>query len=96
MKEYGTIPTRLVTKLTCDVCKRVADKDDDIWEFQEFSEISFTAGYGSVLGDMNNVAIDLCQHCLKEKLGPWLRITNYWNGEPETLDMLAVDVANTE
>jgi hypothetical protein len=31
-------------------------------------------GYSSIFGDGNSVSIDLCQGCLKQNLGPWLRV----------------------
>lgn len=37
--------------------------------------LSFTGGYTSVFGDGAEISIDLCQQCLKDVLGPWLRIT---------------------
>lgn len=68
-----------VTQLQCDRCNRQADIGEP--EFFEFTSIDYKAGYGSVLGDGNQVEIDLCQHCLKETLGPWLRVT-----EESTID----------
>lgn len=67
-------PQPYVKQLRCDRCGRLAEVGG--WEFLEYSSIEYTAGYGSILGDGNNVEIDLCQHCVKEVLGPWLRITD--------------------
>jgi len=71
MKIKALRPQPYVMQLRCDRCGRLADEGE--WEFLEYSSIEYTAGYGSILGDGNRVAIDLCQHCLKEVLGPWLR-----------------------
>jgi hypothetical protein len=72
MKLKAIRPQAYVVQLQCDRCARLA-KDGEP-EFLEFSSIEYTAGYGSILGDCNRVAIDLCQHCLQKVLGPWLRI----------------------
>lgn len=31
-------------------------------------------GYGSVFGDGDTLVLDMCQHCLKQKLGEFVRI----------------------
>lgn len=41
---------------------------DDIYETQEFVYIRNDCGYGSVFGDGATLAIDICQHCLKDIL----------------------------
>lgn len=61
-----------VKQLRCDRCGRLAEEGES--EYYEYTSIDYKAGYGSILGDGNQVAIDLCQHCLKKALGPWLRI----------------------
>jgi hypothetical protein len=48
---------------------------NDFYEYQEFLSIQFTGGYGSIFGDEANCELDLCQYCVKELLGSWLRIT---------------------
>ena len=53
-------------KFICDRCKKEVDPT---FEQQEACSIRFTGGYTSVFGDGNNIAIDLCQHCLKELCG---------------------------
>lgn len=74
MKIKDVRPQSFVKQLRCDRCKRLAQDDES--EFFEFTSIDYVAGYGSILGDSNQVEVDLCQHCLKETLGPWLRITD--------------------
>lgn len=59
-------------KLFCDICNK--DYSDSLYEKQEFTNIVFVGGYGSVFGDMDKIEIDICQHCLKEKLGKWIRV----------------------
>ena len=56
---------------------RVAEINDIDCEFHEFTSIEYEAGYGSIFGDRNKVEIDLCQRCMKELLGPWLRVTDH-------------------
>lgn len=88
--EEETVEVAVLKSITCDICKRTyrhPDLDDkledtsgyymDEWltENQEFHYISFRAGYGSVFGDDSDVACDICQNCLKDKLGEWLRVT---------------------
>lgn len=60
--------------VTCDVCGKTYSLDDDVFEVQEFTHIRLSGGYGSVFGDGDMVELDLCQHCLKKKLGEYVRI----------------------
>lgn len=73
MKIKDVRPQSYVKQLRCDRCGRLADDSES--EFFEFTSIDYKAGYGSIHGDGNQVEIDLCQHCLKETLGLWLRVT---------------------
>ena len=79
MKVFTNPNARVLLSITCDVCgSKFTRKDDEPWdtyEVQEFVSISFTAGYSSVFGDENKVELDICQHCLKQKLGDFVRIT---------------------
>jgi antitoxin CcdA len=61
-----------VVSVTCDVCKKVYSSDD-IFETQEFTYIRNDCGYGSVFGDGDTISLDICQHCLKEILGKYIR-----------------------
>ena len=38
------------------------------------TSIGFVAGYASIFGDENRVELDLCESCLHDTLGMWLRI----------------------
>lgn len=70
-----------LVSITCDRCEK---EYDDCMETQEFLLYSNDAGYGSVMGDGNKLRMELCQHCVKEVLGPYIRIEgNYiWNDTP--------------
>ena len=67
-------PASFVKQIRCDRCDRLAEVGDAELEFQEFVSINQQAGYASIFGDGNHVQVDLCQHCLKDVLGRWLRI----------------------
>lgn len=70
-----TVERDVPISVTCDVCKNVYGYEGDgIMEVQEFTHLNFQGGYCSVFGDMNLVKLDICQHCLKEKLGDYLEI----------------------
>jgi len=65
-----------IVAVECDVCGREFLEDsnsDDVFEIQEFTHIKFTGGYGSIFGDGDVFELDICQHCLKEKLGVYFR-----------------------
>jgi antitoxin CcdA len=74
-KQVVEEPIDVLTGIICDVCKKSFDiKDEEgIMEAQEFHYINFMGGYGSVFGDGVNVKLDICQHCLNEKLGKYLK-----------------------
>jgi hypothetical protein len=80
MKRNDVRPQSFTKQLCCDRCAREADIDDVDCEFHEFTSIEYKAGYGSVFGDGNKVEVDLCQHCLKELLGAWIRVTDPTEG----------------
>ncbi|ARV18619.1 hypothetical protein AEP_01675 [Curvibacter sp. AEP1-3] len=65
-----------IQRLICDRCGRQAKRDDLDCEFHEFMSIQYRAGFGSIFGDGNGVEVDLCQHCVKDSLGTWIRITD--------------------
>jgi hypothetical protein len=79
MINYGTITKEVpvIISKTCDVCKKTFSIDDvlskGINELEAFYHISFDGGYGSVFGDGNTVSLDICQYCLNEKLGSYMR-----------------------
>ncbi|EMN3010759.1 hypothetical protein AB7Y49_19125 [Providencia vermicola] len=63
----------IISAKYCDRCHLHAEKDDP--EFHEFLSIDRQAGFGSTFGDGNNLKLDLCQHCVKELLNPWLSVS---------------------
>lgn len=67
----------------CDRCHREMVPGDGDCEHQERLAIRFRAGYGSVFGDGNLVEADICQHCLKEVFGKYLRITEDMPFDPQ-------------
>lgn len=62
----------IVKQINCDRCGKVAERSD--LDFHAMTSVSFSAGYGSIFGDGNRVEIDLCEPCLKDTLGEWLRV----------------------
>ena len=75
MINYITVnkPTRYIESVICDVCKTEYKNIDDV-EIQEFLHIDLIGGYSSIFGDSNSVRCNICQYCLREKLGEFLRI----------------------
>ena len=69
---------KTIAGISCDVCKRNIPLDD-IMEIQEMVHIEFIGGYGSVFGDGDQVTLDMCQHCFKEKLGGF--VTTFYVGD---------------
>lgn len=61
--------------VVCDRCHREMEPNSKDFEHQERAAIHFRGGYGSIFGDGNLVEADICQHCLKEVLGKYLRVT---------------------
>ena len=61
--------------IICDRCGRRAENDSENFEFQEFLSIDNIGGYRSVIGDGKRLQLDLCQHCLKELLLPFARLS---------------------
>jgi len=74
MREYQHRIVQEVAACTCDRCRRRLTPDDP-GEWQERLSFDQTCGFDSVFSDGNTVSLDLCQHCVKEVLGEWLRIT---------------------
>lgn len=76
MITYKTVEKKVKVQdsITCDVCTKSFDMSIDIMEIQEFTQIDFIGGYDSVFGDGASVKCDICQECLKNILGKFLRI----------------------
>lgn len=77
MKKFKNTTAFTIDSVLCDRCSREVQIDDI--EFQEFTSIQYRGAYNSIFGDGMNISIDVCQHCLKETLGPWLKIENPFN-----------------
>ena len=64
------IPGFITESIVCDVCKKEYSYTN-FMEIQEFKEIFVFGGFDSVFGDGSKKRLDICQHCLKEKLGEY-------------------------
>lgn len=72
MKKTAFKKTEVITGRICDVCNLEATIEDP--EFDDFWSIDQTCGYHSIFGDGVHISLDICQHCLKDKLGQWIKI----------------------
>jgi hypothetical protein len=63
-----------VSACTCDRCGRRMTPDDPDSEWHERLSIEYRGGFHSIFGDGQAIRIDLCQHCLWDTLGPWLKV----------------------
>lgn len=78
MRTKDVKPTFFVSKQRCDRCGAEATHDADEG-FNNFLQIEFDGSWGSSIGDGTHVEVDLCHSCLKQTLGPWLRLsTSGW------------------
>jgi len=74
IREKQKVERTIALKIKCDICgKEYSLLTDDNLEAQEFVYIEFEAGYGTIFEDGENYELHMCQHCLKEKLGKYLR-----------------------
>ena len=75
MRKYKNIEvqSRQLTELRCDVCG--VDIFQDELEMQEAFFLYKVGGYNSVFGDGREIDIDICQYCLKDKLGEYCTVT---------------------
>jgi len=71
MKILSRTEVLSISAKKCDRCGELSNIDDS--EFKEFLSIDHVCGYGSVFGDGERIAVDLCQRCVKNILGEWLR-----------------------
>lgn len=76
------------TSITCDVCGKTYDEDDDCFETQEFISIHHDCGYNSVFGDGNMIYIDICQHCFKEMVGDRINVMEPARINPKVMGLL--------
>ena len=70
MKHYLYVmeEKRQLECITCDVCGKKT-LENDVFELQEMQNINFIGGYTSIFGDGIEIDLDICQFCLKERLG---------------------------
>jgi hypothetical protein len=77
MKKIRKKMVQEISGYVCDRCGREAAADNtNELEAEEFVSIERVGGYSSIFGDGNLISVDICQHCLKDVLGEWLRIGN--------------------
>ena len=62
----------VVHQIRCDRCAKEVERGKI--GFGEMPSIGLDAGYNSVFGEGNRVEVDLCEPCLRDTLGPWLRV----------------------
>nr|WP_315246062.1 hypothetical protein [uncultured Albidiferax sp.] len=65
-------PVSVVHLIRCDRCGKEAERNEV--GFAEMTSICFDAGYDSIFGDGNRIEVDLCEPCLRDTLGAWLRV----------------------
>jgi len=70
LKTYQTVS--MVHQIRGDRCGKEAERGEV--GFVEMTSIGFDAGYDSIFGDGNRVEVDLCELCLRDTLGAWLRV----------------------
>lgn len=75
IKENVVVEIPQVKEKVCDKCGYTA-KSDNFIEWQEFVSLDLVGGYGSVFGDGCHLTLDLCQHCFKELLEPYVKYTD--------------------
>lgn len=73
MREFRPVTTQELAACTCDRCQRRLTLDEP-GEWQERLSLDHSCGFDSVFGDGSFVSIDLCQRCVRDLLGEWLRI----------------------
>ncbi|MGF6963941.1 hypothetical protein OKW43_000946 [Paraburkholderia sp. WC7.3g] len=74
MREYRDRTVQEVAACTCDRCGRRMTPVDDQWEWYEKMSLDWRGGFGSIFGDGAHVSLDLCQQCVRDTLGRWLRV----------------------
>lgn len=58
---------------TCDVCGKKHLRDDADFQAQEFVNLTWTAGFGSLLEDGSGYEINICQVCFHKAFGKFIR-----------------------
>lgn len=76
MLEFREKVVREVSGCTCDRCGRRMIPDAEDMEWHERISIAWHGGFHSTFGDGDAIRIDLCQHCVRDTLGPWLTVAS--------------------
>lgn len=66
-----TVKQLVAHSFECNCCKKVYSFKDDIFETQEYLNVRWCGGYGSVFGDGVPYDLTLCQHCLLKLVGEY-------------------------
>lgn len=84
---------RIVESYTCDACGVTVDPGGEgMMEAQEWLHWRIwlhwrmRGGYASIFGDEADISLDLCQKCIKERLGDVLKVGPSWLEQAEPLD----------
>jgi hypothetical protein len=72
MKNYREV-NKVEKELISMVCDRCHKTEDDVMELQEWLKLDFVGGFQSIFGDGNQYRLDLCQKCMKELFGTYVR-----------------------
>lgn len=72
MQRITVEPKTVVYEIVCDRCGKEVQREGG--DFELMTSIGFEAGYASIFGDGNRVEIDLCEPCMRDTLGAWLRV----------------------
>ena len=73
-----------VKVVTCDRCGKQMSEDEPRGGYNNRTQIRFRAGYASLFGDGNKVEGDLCDQCLYDVLGRYLRVVEPTPDEAQT------------
>jgi len=80
-----SIPTEIKKSIKCDVCGKeyfYGNIEHEL-QIQEFVSFDDCGGYGSVIGDMCEWSIDICQHCFVENFGKYIQYFHLQEREEE-------------
>lgn len=86
-------PVDTLVSIICDCCKK---EYTDQLELQEFLCYANDAGYGSIMGDGNQLRLDLCQYCTQDILGSYIRIEGNYIWDPAGSNKMKLHLDNTD
>lgn len=72
MQIYDIRVVSVAWQISCDRCEKAVQRGQP--GFEEMRSIGFDAGDASIFGNGNRVDLDLCEACLRETLGAWLKV----------------------